>query len=132
MDPLRAERILAFLREERLIGRMDLTQPKPAALHRLLEVHSSAYLDSLQNPATLTGILGVDVTEAQLEEVLDLQRLMVGGTVQATRIALRSGRIGVNLGGGFHHATPERGMGHGFLRLQRHRGEHHPAPPQRL
>ena len=55
MDPLRAERILAFLREERLIGRSDLTQPKPPALHRLLEVHSSAYLDSLQDPATLTG-----------------------------------------------------------------------------
>ncbi|NNG17421.1 MAG: histone deacetylase [Gemmatimonadales bacterium] len=111
MDPLRAERVLAFLREERLIGRPDLTQPKPVTLRRLLEVHSSDYLDSLQTPATLTGILGVEVTAAQLEEVLDLQRLMVGGTVQATRMALRSGRIGVNLGGGFHHATPERGMG---------------------
>jgi acetoin utilization deacetylase AcuC-like enzyme len=111
MDPLRAERILAFLREERLIGRTDLTQPKPVALRRLLEVHSSNYLESLQVPATLTGILGVEVTAAQLEDVLDVQRLMVGGTIQATRMALRSGRIGVNLGGGFHHATPERGMG---------------------
>jgi hypothetical protein len=26
-------------------------------------------------------------------------------------LALRTGRVGVNLGGGLHHATPERGMG---------------------
>jgi len=111
MDPLRAERILAFLTEERLVGRRDVSAPKPVSLHRLLEVHSSQYLDSLQDPATLTTILGVEVTASQLEDVLDLQRLMVGGTVQATRMALRSRRVGVNLGGGFHHATPERGMG---------------------
>jgi len=111
MDPLRAERILAFLTEERFIGRRDLSAPKPVSLHRLLEVHSAQYLDSLQDPATLTSILGIEVTASQLEDVLDLQRLMVGGTVQATRMALRNRRVGVNLGGGFHHATPERGMG---------------------
>jgi len=111
MDPLRAERILAFLTEERFIGRRDLSTPRPVSLRRLLEVHSSEYLDRLQDPATLTSILGVEVTASQLEDVLDLQRLMVGGTVQATRMALRSRRVGVNLGGGFHHATPERGMG---------------------
>jgi hypothetical protein len=43
--------------------------------------------------------------------VLDLQRLMVGGTIQATRLALRSGGPAVHLGGGFHHAMPDRGLG---------------------
>jgi acetoin utilization deacetylase AcuC-like enzyme len=134
MDPLRAERILAFLTEERFVGRRDLSTPKPVSLHRLLEVHSSAYLDSLQDPATLTTILGIEVTALQLEDVLDLQRLMVGGTVQATRVALRSRRVGVNLGGGFHHATPDRGMGFcvfndvavSVTRL-RHKGYHRPV-----
>ncbi len=111
MDPMRAERILGFLADEHLVGMRDITAPRPVPLHRVLAVHSSSYLDSLQDPATLTSILGVEVTAAQLEAVLDLQRLMVGGTVQATRMALRSRRIGINVGGGFHHATPERGMG---------------------
>jgi hypothetical protein len=37
---------------------------------------------------------------------------MTGGTMLATDIALGTGRIGVNLGGGFHHA--HRGVGRGF------------------
>jgi hypothetical protein len=36
---------------------------------------------------------------------------MVGGTIQATRMALRTGKSAVHLGGGFHHATPDEGMG---------------------
>ncbi|MBI1966385.1 MAG: histone deacetylase, partial [Gemmatimonadetes bacterium] len=37
--------------------------------------------------------------------------LVVGGTIQATRLALAGRRIAVNLKGGMHHARPERGMG---------------------
>ncbi len=111
MDARRGERILAFLQDQGLVGRRDVDRPRPVALHRVLAVHSAAYLERLQRPETLTEILGITVTEAELEAVLDLQRLMVGGTIQATRIALGRERIGVNLGGGFHHATPERGMG---------------------
>jgi len=35
-----------------------------------------------------------------------------GGTIHATRLALRTGSVAVHLGGGFHHAMPEDG--HGF------------------
>ncbi|NIQ31009.1 MAG: histone deacetylase, partial [Acidobacteria bacterium] len=45
------------------------------------------------------------------QEALDLSRLMAGGTIQATRMALRTGKVAVHLGGGFHHATPDEGMG---------------------
>jgi hypothetical protein len=36
---------------------------------------------------------------------------MAGGTIQATRLALRTGGIAVHLGGGFHHALPDAGLG---------------------
>ena len=47
----------------------------------------------------------------EVEATLDLQRLMAGGTIQATRLALRTGGIAVHLGGGFHHAMPDAGLG---------------------
>ena len=36
---------------------------------------------------------------------------MAGGTIQATRLALRTGGVAVHLGGGFHHAMPDAGLG---------------------
>ncbi len=111
LDPLRADRILAFLSNERLIRRDEIALPRPAAMKNILLAHTDAYLDSLQDPATVTSILGTAIGEEEREGVLDLQRLMVGGTIQATRLALGTGNVAVNLGGGFHHAEPDRGMG---------------------
>jgi acetoin utilization deacetylase AcuC-like enzyme len=112
LDPLRADRILAFLANERLVRREEISLPQPAALKNILLVHSPAYLEALQRPETVAAILGVVVNDDELEQVLDLQRLMVGGTIEATRWALATGCVAVNLGGGFHHAG--RGQGTGF------------------
>ena len=65
----------------------------------------------MQEPDALTRILGVEVPPAEAEATLDLQRLMAGGTIQATRLALRTGGVAVHLGGGFHHAMPDAGLG---------------------
>ena len=111
VDPVRADRILAFLANERLVRREEISLPRPAALKNILLVHTPEYLEALQRPETLTGILGVPVSENELEQVLDLQRLMVGGTIQATRWALTSRCVAVNLGGGFHHAGRSSGTG---------------------
>jgi acetoin utilization deacetylase AcuC-like enzyme len=111
LDPLRADRILAFLVNERLAQREEISRPQQVALKNVLLVHAPEYLDALQDPATLTSILGVPVGEGELEDVLSLQRLMVGGTIHATRWATTSGCAAVNLGGGFHHAGRARGAG---------------------
>jgi acetoin utilization deacetylase AcuC-like enzyme len=111
MDPLRGEKIVGALREAGLVDRDLLFEPRPASLQNLLRVHAHEYLDSVQEPETLARILGVDVTPRDVEPTLDLQRLMVGGTIQATRLALRTGGVAVHLGGGFHHATPGSGLG---------------------
>lgn len=111
LDPLRADRILAFLVEEGLVTHEEISTPRPAAMKNLLLAHTPEYVESLQRAATLTAILGTPVSDDERERVLDLQRLMVGGTIQATRIALASGQVAINLGGGFHHAASDRGMG---------------------
>jgi acetoin utilization deacetylase AcuC-like enzyme len=111
LDSMRAERILAFLVEERLLSRGDVLHPRRASLSTLLRVHSEEYMESLQRRSTLTQILGVEVTDQDVEGVLSLQRLMVGGTIQAVRAARKTCSVGVNLGGGFHHASRSTGAG---------------------
>ncbi len=111
LDPLRADRILAFLTNEGLVRRDEISTPISAALKNVLLAHTPEYLEALQRPETLTEIFGSAVSDAELEDILELQRLMAGGTIHATRLALATSCIGVNLGGGFHHAEPSRGMG---------------------
>ena len=111
VDPLRADRILAFLANEGLARREAITAPRPAAMKNLLLVHSDEYVSSLQDPELLTRVMGTPVNEEELETILEVQRLMVGGTIHATRLALASGFVAVNLGGGFHHAEASGGTG---------------------
>ena len=109
-DPLRAERILAFLASEGLILRRCVNRPEPVWLKTLELVHGSDYLESIHRRQTLTGIMGVEITRDQVDRLIDFQRLQTGGTLMATRRALAYG-VGVNLGGGFHHAMADRGGG---------------------
>lgn len=111
LDPQRAERILAYLLAARVIRPAAVSQPFPVSLEKISRVHTRSYLESLDRPETLERIFGFSVSDEERQQVLDYQRLLTGGTVQATRLALRSGGIAVNLGGGFHHALPDRGMG---------------------
>lgn len=110
IDPLRAERILAFLASEGLILRRDVHTPLPASLRTLHLVHGETYLEKVHEIPTLTSIMGASVTPDQVDRLLDIQRLQTGGTVLATRLALTKG-LAVNLGGGFHHARGEQGGG---------------------
>lgn len=111
-DPLRGERILAFLASEALISKCCVHQPKPLWLKTLEQVHAAAYLESLHDPQTLQSIFGVDVTVEQVDRLIDLQRLQSAGTVLAAQLARSSRHLAINLGGGFHHA--HAGQGGGF------------------
>jgi len=111
LDPFRGERVLAAVEEAGLLAKDALSAPRAASLQNLLRVHSLDYLIHLQSPEALTRILGVPVAPVEAEGVLDLQRLMVGGTIQASRLALRTGGVAVHLGGGFHHARGDAGLG---------------------
>jgi acetoin utilization deacetylase AcuC-like enzyme len=111
MDPLRSEKVLGALREAGLLRRDLVSEPRPASLQNLLRVHTHDYLHAVQEPETLGRVLGVEVPPAEVEGTLDLLRLMAGGTIQATRLAMRTGGIAVHLGGGFHHAMADAGLG---------------------
>lgn len=109
-DALRAERILAFLAAEHVVSRRSVHRPEPVWLKALERVHDPEYLDSLHDVSTLTSILTSRVAEDRVDRILDFHRLQTGGTLMATRRALRHG-VAVNLGGGFHHARRAQGAG---------------------
>jgi acetoin utilization deacetylase AcuC-like enzyme len=111
LDPLRGEKVLGALEESGLLDHELLSEPRPVSLQNLLLVHTPEYLQALQEPETLARILGTEVPPREVEDTLDLQRLMTGGTIQATRLAMRTGGVAVHLGGGFHHASASAGLG---------------------
>lgn len=111
LDPERGARVLAFLREERLVRPEAVTRPRPASLEALLRVHTPEHIASLDRVDVVSQAMGVPVSDAERQAALDQQRLATGGTLRAVRLALRTGRPALNLGGGFHHATPTQGMG---------------------
>jgi acetoin utilization deacetylase AcuC-like enzyme len=111
LDPLRGEKILAALEEAGLLRPGDVSRPRPASLENILRLHTPEYLERLQDVETLSRILGIEIPAHSAETTLDLQRLMVGGTIQATRLALRTGGTTIHLGGGFHHALRDSGQG---------------------
>jgi acetoin utilization deacetylase AcuC-like enzyme len=110
-DEVRGERVLTALAGEGLVAREHIRQPPLASYHAILRVHSDAYIESTQSAAMMERVLGMAVSDHDTQRILDLQRSMTGGTMLATDIALSTGSIAINLGGGFHHAHAAVGRG---------------------
>lgn len=118
-DIHKMDRIAAHLVAEELLTNEDFAVPDEISMETLEQVHDPAYLRGLGDAATLSRALEAPVPGFMSEEMLDRRvlgpfRRQVGGTVLAARGALEHG-LGINLGGGFHHARPD--MGHGFCVL---------------
>ncbi|HEX3129271.1 MAG TPA: histone deacetylase [Thermoanaerobaculia bacterium] len=108
-DTSRGERVLTFLDSAGLLEPSAVHRPEPATFRSLRRVHTDDYLDSLNNPGALTPVVGFPLAEESADRILETQRAMAGGTLLAARLALGSGAIAVNLGGGLHHAFPNKG-----------------------
>lgn len=89
-------------------------KPEAIAVEDLLLVHSKAYLESLADRAKLATYLEAPVLRvlpvSLNNGILKPFRYSTGGTLLAARSALKHG-IGVNIGGGYHHAKPDVGEG---------------------
>ena len=100
----------ARLLEDRVIAAQDVIEPQAAAWDDLALVHTREYLAKIRD-----GTLAQDDI-AQLElpwssEMVEGFRLMVGGTIEAARVAVRQRSIVAHIGGGLHHAFPNHGEG---------------------
>lgn len=98
-----------------LIRPEDVFVPKPATRRQLLRVHTAGYLERLGDSAKVAEYLEfgpLAIAPAALADaaVLEPFRYATGGTLLAARLALHHG-MAINLGGGYHHAEPDRGGG---------------------
>lgn len=87
-------------------------QPAPISDEDLLLVHTAAYLDDLRNLRWTPRTRSSEIVLTR--EIIAAYRLATGGTLLASREALARGRA-MNLGGGFHHAFPERAEGFCYI-----------------
>lgn len=115
-DIAKYDRIAAGLVERGLVGETDFAVAAPVGDAALAAVHDADYLASLHEAEALGRALEVSLPGFFSRSALDRRvigpfQAAVGGTVLAARGAVAEG-LGVNLGGGYHHARP--GMGHGF------------------
>jgi len=93
----------------------DFHAPEELSREQILLVQTPAFLNSLKssrNVATYIEAPLVAALPAAFVErgMLRPFRYAAGGTLLATRLALEEG-IAVNIGGGYHHAKPDRGEG---------------------
>jgi acetoin utilization deacetylase AcuC-like enzyme len=97
------------LAAEALGAAVTLLEPSLASWEDLALVHTADYLAALRNN-TLTAKELALLELPWRRELGDLFRLMVGGTIDAARLALEEGAA-VHLGGGLHHAFANHGEG---------------------
>ena len=108
-DSLRGERVLSALDGAGLLDPRAVHRAELAPFRELRRVHTDAYLDSLVRSDALLQVFGLELPEYAAERAMAGQRAMVGGTQLASRLALASGRLAANLGGGLHHAFAAKG-----------------------
>ncbi|MGI9101969.1 MAG: histone deacetylase family protein [Terriglobales bacterium] len=87
----------------------DFLEPEPARDRDVLLVHGSEWVYKLQT-GTLTAREELQLEVPYSAELVDAFWLSAGGSILAGQKALENG-IGINLGGGFHHAFPDHGEG---------------------
>jgi acetoin utilization deacetylase AcuC-like enzyme len=98
---------------EGFLAAADFHQPEPATDEDLELVHTPDWVRKLKTGTLSYGeIMKLEIPYSQA--VVKAFWLAAGGTILASRLALRHG-VGFNIGGGFHHAFA--GHGEGFCAI---------------
>lgn len=115
--PYSSDRFLRIYRDllaRGLLVEEDTYVPQTLSQEALQHIHADSYLDSLHDPKEMARQLECpaleDLTKRQYLRFLQASLFAAGGTLLAARLALQFG-LGINLGGGFHHAKPRYAEG---------------------
>jgi histone deacetylase 11 len=110
-DVMRFKKVKDKLFKKKLIRKKDVLTPPRLTDKDLELVHTKEYLASLKDPITVGQILNLDYVNYWDEYIFEYFRYVSGGTLLAVKHALENQTTVFNLGGGYHHAHPERGEG---------------------
>jgi acetoin utilization deacetylase AcuC-like enzyme len=87
----------------------DFVSPEPADDRDILLVHTPEYVRKLTT-GTLSAREEMEMEIPYSPELVRAFWLAAGGSILAAKCALQNG-VGINIGGGFHHAFPDHGEG---------------------
>jgi len=110
-DMKRFKKVRDALVKEGLVGRKDFLKAEKVSEKDLLRVHTPEYIESLRNPLFVGEALALDYINPWDNYVFEYFLYVTGGTILATQVALEKNMPVFNLGGGYHHAHPERAEG---------------------
>jgi histone deacetylase 11 len=113
-DIKKYQKIYDQLKRDGLLDENKTHQPQEVLESELLLIHQQEYLNKLKVKRNVAAYLEADVLNrlpVSLDRgILRPFRYASGGTILAGRKALKYG-IGINIGGGYHHAKPHKGEG---------------------
>ncbi len=94
---------------EELRNKLQFIEARPASIDDALLVHTKEYLDKLiKGTLTPEEIFRLEVPYSK--EIVEASFICCSGTMACSEIALED-KLGIHLGGGFHHAFPDHGEG---------------------
>lgn len=114
-DASKAMKIFQGLKKGLNLTDNDIYTPVEIKEAELLEVHSKSYIQSLKRSIKVAEIVEIPIIAAipnyfVQKWYLRAMRYQVGGTILAGELAVEKGWA-INLGGGFHHCSSEKGGG---------------------
>ncbi len=110
-DLWKYKKIRDKLVKDKLLKRSNILHPDLCSYEELRLVHTEHYLRLLQDPQHVSQLLKIGTVDMFYNSILEYYRAVTGGTLLATAYALRWNMPAFNLGGGFHHAHPDRAEG---------------------
>ncbi len=113
------EKIVRRLEEAGALSTDDLFEPTAVSRTDQELVHSAEYLETFNDSRHVATYLEARVLRGLPDSVIRSSvvrpfECATGGTILATRLALEHG-IGINVGGGYHHAKPDLGEGFNLI-----------------
>ena len=94
-----------YVLEAGVVRPQDVHRPEPISFAELSRVHDAAYLESLGRPEALARIFASDPYDVPVDALLGNLRMVCGGTLGATRLALARKGPAVHMAGGVLHSA---------------------------
>ncbi len=110
-DIMKYKKIHDELVANHLLKTQKILRPDMCSYDDLKLVHTDEYLEKIKNPQYVNEVLYLDTNDLIYNSILEYYRSVTGGTLLATAYALKWNVPVFNLGGGFHHAHPDKAEG---------------------
>ncbi|MEJ2053046.1 MAG: histone deacetylase [Calditrichaceae bacterium] len=111
LNLLKYSNIKDLLIKEKILKYKNILRPELCSYDDLRLVHTDAYLKKLSDNQYVGEILKLDLSFMLFDSIMEYYRAVTGGTLLATAYSLKWNMPCFNLGGGFHHAHPDKGEG---------------------